>query len=74
MLCMAGFLTLRLSVRVCVRFQNIQKNVEPINFIFGGSLPSNPWRKPFDFEKNHRGVRVGVEGSKFGPNHANDKR
>ena len=56
------FFTLRLSVcvsvSVCVRYQNIWKKIEPINFIFGGSLPSNPDRKPFDLEKLPRGKGV----------------
>ncbi len=59
---MAGFLTLRLSVCVCVRYQNISKTIKPINFIFGGGLPSDLGRKPFDFEQNHPGVRVGLGG------------
>ena len=58
-----------LSVCVCVRYQNISKNIEPINFIFGGSLPCDPGRKPFDFEKNPPGVRVcgGVGGGGIWP-------
>ena len=63
-----------LSVGMCVRVQpvqNISTNIEPINFIFSGSLPSDPVRKLFDFEINHPGVRVGVGCPKFGPN---DKR
>ncbi len=37
---------------VCVcPFAKYLKNIELINFIFGGGLPSDPWRKPFDFEK-----------------------
>ncbi len=78
MLRMAGFLTLHLSVSVtvymcvCVSVTKIsQKNIESIKFIFGGSLPSDPERKPIDFEKNLPGVRVGVGGLKYGPN---DKR
>ena len=63
--------------------QNISKNIDSINFIFGGGLPSDPRRKPFDFDKNRPGVRVrvcvcvcgggsgGGGSSKFGPN---DKR
>ncbi len=38
------------------------KNIELINFIIGGSLPSDPGRKPFHFEKNRPRVRVGVGG------------
>ncbi len=56
------------SVGVSVCVQNISKNIESINFIFGGGLPSDTRRKPFDFEKNRPGVRVGLGGSKFGPN------
>ncbi len=60
MLCMAGFLTLRFSVCVCVHpcvcGQNISKSIEPDNFIFGGSLPSDPGRKPFNFEKKRQGL------------------
>ncbi len=56
MLCMAGFLLnpvvsyslLSLCVSVCVSVLKIsKKNIEPINFIFGGGLTSDP----FDFEK-----------------------
>ncbi len=50
------------SVCVCVRYQSISRNIKPINFIFGGSLPSDPGRKPFHFEKNRPRVRVGVGG------------
>ncbi len=65
-----------LSVCVCVcvcPFTKYLKKFKPINFIFGGGLPSDPGRKPFDFDKNRPGVRVGVCGGgvKFGPN---DKR
>ena len=78
MLCMAGFLALRLSVsvtcpsvRLCVCEQNISKSIQPINFIFGASLPYDSGKNRLDFEKKCPGVRVGVGGSKFGPN---DKR
>ncbi len=75
MLCMAGFLTFALCVHVCICQQNISKNIEPINFVFGGSLPSDPGRKPFYFEKIlpwGKGVCVCVGGgSNFAPN---DKR
>ena len=65
-----GFLlSLCVCVRPCVHQQYISKSIEPINFIFGEGLFSDPGRKPFEFEKNCPGVRVGVEGSKFGPNH-----
>ncbi len=47
---------------VCVSVTKISKKIEPINFIFGGGLPSDPGRKPFDFEKNLPGVRVGLGG------------
>ena len=50
------FLLLRLSVYVSV--SKISQNVLPINFIFGGSLPSHPGRKPFDFEENCPEVRL----------------
>ena len=63
MLCMARFLTLRLSICECVRYQNISKNIEPSNFmLFGGSLPSDSGRKPIDFEKIALGIRVYVWG------------
>ena len=73
MLCMVGFLTLCLSclfvsVCVCVRYQNISKNIESINFNFGGSLPSDPGRNPFNFEKKLPQGKGGCGGSKFGLN------
>ncbi len=59
-------------VSVCLSMcKTTWKNTEPVNFIFGGGLPSDPGRKPFDFEKYRPGVRMGVGGPKFGPN---DKR
>ncbi len=62
---MAGFLTLHLCVCVSIYLlAKYLKNIQPINFIFGEGLPSDPGRKPFDFEKNCQGVRVGVGGSK----------
>ncbi len=61
-----------LCLSACVSVKKISKNIQPISSIFGGSLPCDPGRKPFNFEKNRPGVRVGVGvGSKFGPN---DKR
>ncbi len=48
-----------MSVRVSVLKIYI-KNIEPINFIFGGGFPCGPGRKQFDFEKITLGVRVGV--------------
>ncbi len=42
---------------VCVRVPVCKispNNIEPINFIFGGSFPSDPGRKPFDFEKKKK--------------------
>ncbi len=53
---MAGFLTFTLSVCLCKISK--KKNIEPINFIFGGGLPSDPKRKPFYLGKNRAGVRV----------------
>ncbi len=44
---------------MCVSITKITKKIEPIKFIFGGSLPSDPGRKPFDFEKNRPRVRGG---------------
>ncbi len=59
MLRMAGFLTFTLcvcpSVCLSVCVQDISKSMEPINFIFGGGLPSDPRRKRLDFEKNRPG-------------------
>ncbi len=48
-------------VCVClsVSVQNISKNIDLINIIFGGDLPSDTRRKRLDFEKNRPGVRVG---------------
>ncbi len=59
---------------MCVSVDKISqdiKSIQPINFIFGGSLSCDPRKKPLDFEKNRPGVRVALRGSKFGPN---DKR
>ena len=53
------FAFVRLSVS-----KYISKNIEPIDFIFGGGLPSDTRRKPFDFEKNRPGVRVGLGGGR----------
>ena len=36
---------------VSVRVQDNSKNIESINFIFGGGFLFDPGRKPFDFEK-----------------------
>ena len=36
------------TVRVCG--QDISKSSQPMNFIFGGSLPCDPRKKPLDFE------------------------
>ncbi len=54
------------SIHMCVCFQYVSKNIEPINFIFGGSLPSDPGRRPFDFEKSPWG-KGGYGGSKIWP-------
>ncbi len=46
-------LLLSLCVRVCpyiYPFAKYLKNIEPINFIFGGKRSPDPGRKPFDFE------------------------
>ena len=41
-------------VRVGVVWVKIcKKNIERINLIWGGSLPYDPRKKSFDFEKNH---------------------
>ena len=51
-------------VSLCVSVNKIsKKNNEPINFIFGGGLPSDPDRKPFDFEKNRPGGKGGPGGA-----------
>ncbi len=63
------FVFVCLSVCVCPLPKYLKKYWT--NFIFGEGLSSDPGRKPFDFEKNCPGVRVGLGGSKFGPN---DKR
>ncbi len=68
MRCMAAFLALHLCVCMSVRVQDNSKNIEPINFIFGGGLPSDTGRKLFDLKKNRPAVRVGMGGAKFGPN------
>ena len=78
---MAGFLTFTLPVCVCVseclwtRSDDISKSIQSINFIFGGSLPCGPRKKPLGFEKKNR-IALGYGwawggGAKFGPN---DKR
>ncbi len=66
MLCMTGFLTLRLSVcvfvclSVCVPVNKISKKILNLSTpFFCGSLPCDPGGKPFDFEKNRLGLRVG---------------
>ncbi len=62
MLCMAGFLTLRLSMclSVSVSVNKISyKNIESIYFIFGGSLPCHPGRKLFDFAKKKKKKKKG---------------
>ncbi len=46
--------------------QNISKNIEPINFIYGGGLPSDPGRNQSILKKNCPGVRMGVGGPKCG--------
>ncbi len=46
--------------------QNISKSVPLINFIFGGSLPSDLVIEGFDFEKYCPGVRVSVGVQNFG--------
>ncbi len=50
---------------------NISKVIEPITFIFGAGLPSEPAMKCFDFETNRPVVRVGLGGGggrEFWPN------
>ncbi len=59
------------DVVLCVCLSTRYLKNLPINFIFSEGLPSDPGRKWLDFEKNHPVGRVGVGGSKFGPN---DKR
>ncbi len=55
---------------LCVRVQGNSKNIEPINFIFGGGLLSDPGKlgNHSISKKDRPGVKVGVEGPKFGPN------
>ncbi len=60
----ASSLTFTLCVCPCVCVQNISKHIEPIHVIFGGGLPFDPWRKPFDFKSNPPGARVGVRGGR----------
>ncbi len=50
--------------------QDNSKNIEPINFIFGGGLLAEPEGNQSVLKKNRPGVGVGV-APKFGPN---DKR
>ncbi len=66
--CITGFLTLRLCVSVCPLAKYLKK-IEPIYFIFGGSLPSDTGRKPLEFEKKKK-TPPGKGGcaSKFLPN------
>ena len=69
-----GFLLcvcLSVCVFVFVSVSKISQKILNRSTSFLAGLPSDPGRKPFDFEKYHPGVRVGVGGSKFGPN---DKR
>ena len=62
---------------VCVSINKIhvsKKTIETINFIFGGGLPCEPVRTPFNFERNCPGVRVDVWGGGGGPKFGrNDK-
>ncbi len=67
MRCMEGFITFTLCVCLSVCVQDISKNIKPIDFIFGGGLPSHPRRKRLDFEQNRPGVRVGLGEQTFGP-------
>ncbi len=72
---MHGKVSYFVFVSLCVSWQNISKNIEPINFIFGGSLSSNSGKKPFDFEQNCPGVMGGwEEGGEFGPRMIRDRR
>ena len=48
---------------VCVCYQNISKSIYPMNFIFGGCLPSGPKMEWFNFERNLSGVRVNTCGT-----------
>ncbi len=48
-----------MCLSVSVRVQDNSKNIEPINFIFGGGLLSDAGRTPFDFEKSVRDPNVG---------------
>ncbi len=67
-------LCLSLCLSVCLLAKYV-KNIEPINFVFGGSLPSNSRKKPFDFEQNCPGVMGGRGGGgKFGPIMIRDRR
>ncbi len=58
-----GFL-LCVCLSVCVSVTKISKKILNRPTIFGGGLPSDPGRKPFDFEKNRprvKGWAWGVE-------------
>ncbi len=48
--------SMSVSVPLCVHVQNFPKHIESINFILGGRLPSDPGRKPFEFELCKVGV------------------
>ncbi len=69
LLCYCVFV--HVSVRPCVRVQNIYKilkSTSTINFIFGGSLPCDPGRTHLILKKkkHHPEVRVGVGRPRVG--------
>ena len=49
-------------------------HVQQINFIFGGSLPSDPEMEWLDFEKNRLWLRKGVGVPKLPPNDENSRK
>ncbi len=61
------------SVCVYVCSQDVSNKIYPINFILGGSLPSDAETKWLDFEKNRPGVRV-VWGSEISAQMIRDGR
>ncbi len=63
MLCMAELFFYFYFVCLChvSLFKISKEKIESINFIFGGDLPSDTRKKPFDFEKNRPRVRVGLK-------------
>ncbi len=53
-------------VCVCVPVnKNTSSSIEPMNFIFGGSLPADLGKKWLDFEEIRPGVMVGVDWSEI---------